>query len=256
MGDVLSWIVPALTGAVTSVAVVIWLLKTSTGTLIEATIKHEFDKRAADYKEEIELRRRAQLVAELLAEWMAAAPGEVMTSEQRKRLNRLSFESTLWLPEEISVELSKVLQKSPDAPSHFDVLLRVRKYLSGEHNLTTAEVTHWPREKELPNEGLPEGVVPGVLEVSDVFVEANGERSDIDGKVLIDGFSPPAGTFVCFEIAQGNEAVVIKSDSVKFLKMQSESVCDTGERKMKLHVHPNSMANEINLKLMQNIDGS
>jgi hypothetical protein len=110
MPELLQFIVAAFTGATLTGAVITWLLSKWLGTRIEASIRHEYDKPKVDYDNENKRRERAQLVAELLAEWMASTGTGPMTNAQRTKLNRLSFEATLWLPESISHELSRVLQ--------------------------------------------------------------------------------------------------------------------------------------------------
>lgn len=52
-----------------------------------------------------------------------------------KKLNLLTFEAFLWLPDEILEDLSAVLSHSPDAPDVRQVLSKVRKHLLGSTNL-------------------------------------------------------------------------------------------------------------------------
>jgi len=122
--------------------------------LIKTAISFQREKKRIDYEKELENRTRAQLIARLFAEWLSAPPGASMLPDQRKRLNALSFEATLWLPEKIALELSKVLQAAPDAKNTFDILLNVREYLSGPHSLTVAHVTHWNCQHELSKQTL------------------------------------------------------------------------------------------------------
>jgi hypothetical protein len=101
-----------------------------------------YDQLKIKYESDQRRRERAQLVAELFAEWKSTpVDGDPMHAEQRKRINQLSFEATLWLPEEIAIELSKVLQHDPTALNQLELLLRVRKLLSGPHNLTVKNIT-------------------------------------------------------------------------------------------------------------------
>ncbi len=150
-------IITYILGSFTLLGALAWLLKIWVASSIKSIISHEFDKRKIDYKNQIEIRTRAKLIAELLAEWLSSPiDSSPMLPEQRKRLNQLSFEASLWLPEEIALQLSLVLQKSPNAPNAFNLLLKVREYLSGKHNLTLDNITQWTREHEIPNKGLPE----------------------------------------------------------------------------------------------------
>ena len=149
--DFLQTVLAALTGTGVAAGLLAWLLSRWAGARIESSIKHEYDRLKIEFEGEHRRRERAQLVAELLAAWMATPLDGGMTSEQRCRINRLSFEATLWLPEEIAAELSKVLQHDPTATNQFELLLRVRSLLSGPHSLTTMNVTQWARDRELPN---------------------------------------------------------------------------------------------------------
>lgn len=56
-------------------------------------------------------------------------------SGEPKKLNLLTFEAFLWLPDEILEDLSAVLSHSPDAPDVRQVLSKVRKHLLELTNL-------------------------------------------------------------------------------------------------------------------------
>jgi hypothetical protein len=64
------------------------------------------------------------MIAELLSEWIAKPP-------DGKRLNRLSFEASLWLPADVVVELSKRLTNAADAKNIKELLVDVRRHLMG-----------------------------------------------------------------------------------------------------------------------------
>ena len=118
MHDLFLTVVAALTGTGIAAALLAWLLGKWIGARIDASIKAEYDRLKVKYENELRRRERAQLVAELLAEWMSTPVDGGMPPEQRKRINKLSFEATLWLPEEIAVDLSsrpcKTLQTRMD----------------------------------------------------------------------------------------------------------------------------------------------
>jgi hypothetical protein len=105
-------------------------------TRLEESIRHEYNVALAnlqnEYDRQMELfrfdqrrRERAAMIAELFAEWIAK-PADV------KRLNRLSFEASLWLPDDIVVELSKRLTNTADAKNIKDLLVDVRRHLMGK----------------------------------------------------------------------------------------------------------------------------
>ncbi|MEB7623179.1 hypothetical protein NGC49_05480 [Enterobacter vonholyi] len=69
-----------------------------------------------------EVRMKAVLISELLAEW-------VTKPAEKKRLRELTFEAFLWLPKDLAVELSKLLTDKPDSIGIRAFLVRVRVYL-------------------------------------------------------------------------------------------------------------------------------
>jgi hypothetical protein len=106
---------------------------------IEQSIAHEYAKKLSDYdariaqmqtdrQEEREIRLRAELVAELLATWVAAGPKDF------ERLNTLAFQAWLWLPKDLALELGSALAHEPGAPSVRTLIMKVRAHLLGPGN--------------------------------------------------------------------------------------------------------------------------
>jgi hypothetical protein len=113
-----------------------WAATTWLKARLEASIRHEYDVALAklqnEYDRQMELfrfdqrrRERAAMIAELFAEWIAKPADD-------KRLNRLSFEASLWLPDDIVVELSKRLTNTADAKNIEELLVDVRRHLMGK----------------------------------------------------------------------------------------------------------------------------
>jgi hypothetical protein len=132
---------------------------------LRESIKHEYDQALARFKQTLDeqqlQKQKVELVSELLAEWLANPPGEIFSKEYRTRLNRLSFQASLWLPAALAIELSKRLQVKPDAKSAFELVLLARRQLIGDQSLTVEHVTFWDVkfEKVHPVEApLPEQV--------------------------------------------------------------------------------------------------
>jgi hypothetical protein len=237
----------ALGGTTIAGSLLFWLGSKWAGSRIDASIKHEYDRLSLQYEIEAKRRERAQLVAELLAEWMATAPNEAMSSEQRKKLNRLSFEATLWLPEEIAKDLSRVLQRDPTAPSMFDLLLRTRTLLSGEHRLTPANVTQWGRDRELPNKGLPKEIRHGQLTVLDVAVEVGGKIAQLSSDDLSNLYQVPEEATVHFTLCDSiGEEHKIASPSIRSLQLVDLVQVSEDRTHLTLAVFPQAIANEIN----------
>jgi hypothetical protein len=111
---------------------------------IEKRVEHEYGKKMADYEsalsraaareqEQREIRYRAALISDLLSTWLAGSPATGGVTDYEK-LNRLSFEAFLWLPQDIATELSKTLTHADGALSARDLIVRVRKYLLGDND--------------------------------------------------------------------------------------------------------------------------
>jgi len=108
---------------------------------IAQSIKHEYDKKLEQLKNEISARNRAVLVAELISEWIDCP-------KERVKLNRLTFEAFLWLPENVARELSKALAHDPSAKDIRAILLMVRHHLLGEDGLEAPEIIVFTKTPE------------------------------------------------------------------------------------------------------------
>ncbi len=107
---------------------------------LQYSIKHEYDKNIEKYKNKIESRKKAELLAELLLEWLSFP-------ESQTKLNKLTFEAFLWLPDEIAQDLSNLLAHNRNAPEIRDILLKIRKYLLDDNtNLESKEIIIFTQE--------------------------------------------------------------------------------------------------------------
>ncbi len=94
-------------------------------TLITAYITWRFNTKLEKFRFEFRVREQATVVAACLAE---ARGGE---TEDQKKLNRLTWEVSLWLPSELVKELTKQLCKHEDAKPVKEILIEVRKHILG-----------------------------------------------------------------------------------------------------------------------------
>jgi hypothetical protein len=127
----------------------------------KATIKHQYDVQLDEMRELYDKRKKVELIAELFAEWSSLTKGEKMSKEHCKRLNRLSFESTLWFPENLAREMNKLLQGKQKAKSIYEVLLIARRELGSTESpvpLTVADITYWEAELEAMHHQAEENV--------------------------------------------------------------------------------------------------
>ncbi len=103
------------------------LTKTWIEKRIEFSIKHEYDKNLSKFDNDLEVRLRAELVADLMAEWINDTK-----DLDYHRLNQLSFQAFLWLPPQLARDLSSTLTHKPGSDDLRSIIQKVRKHLLGE----------------------------------------------------------------------------------------------------------------------------
>ncbi|HEF0121556.1 TPA: hypothetical protein R8G81_000608 [Citrobacter youngae] len=119
--------------------VVVFVVPRWASAVITYATKHKYDELIESIKktnqtlqeqEKIarEVRMKAALISELLAEW-------VSKPEDMKRLRELTFEAFLWPPEDLAVELSKLLTDKQDSIGLRAFLIKVRVYLGVDDGL-------------------------------------------------------------------------------------------------------------------------
>lgn len=116
-----------VSGAVTStflLGFLAFLTKTWIEKRIEFSIQHEYDRKLSKFENDLELRLRAELVADLMAEW-------IKKDLDYHRLNQLSFQAFLWLPPQLARELSNTLAHKPGSDDLRSIIQKVRKHLLG-----------------------------------------------------------------------------------------------------------------------------
>jgi hypothetical protein len=141
-------VIASIVASTISFAIVAFLARTWIEARLKSSIEHEYKKQFELFQRQLDRQQKVELVAELLAEFIKIPAGEVVPREQRHLLNRLSFQSTLWLPPELAVQLSKRLQNHPDAKSAFELILLARHLLTDDASLKLEHVTFWRSELE------------------------------------------------------------------------------------------------------------
>ena len=238
----------AVVSSVVATSLLGWLLQSWLGKRIEASIEAEYAKKMFLWEAEQRRREKAQLVAELLAEWSSHANNPQLSRDERKRLNQLSYEASLWLPEDISRELSKVLQHDPSAMNPHDLLLRVRVQLSGEHNLTAKDVTVWKSHHELPNRGVPEGYRSGIVTVTRAQIEVGGAIADAQFD-LNSVCALPKGATLHLTFRGGRQATSATATAVQTLVRLPRTGSDSSNDEFLLKLFPPEQADELNRQL-------
>ncbi len=103
----------------------IFILKSILGN----TIKFEFKKR-----------EQAAMVASLFAEWMDRP-------KEHKELNRLAWEATLWLPDDIAKEVNERLANASDAKDLKEILVNVKSLIHGRKStINPMDIVHYPKD--------------------------------------------------------------------------------------------------------------
>ena len=111
-----------------------YLLKTWIEKRIQFSIQHEYDKKLFKLEADLEVRLRAELVGDLMAEWIKGHK-----NLDYHRLNQLSFQAFLWLPPEMARDLSNTLSHKPDSDDLRSIIIKVRKHLLGESDSLEAK---------------------------------------------------------------------------------------------------------------------
>lgn len=112
-------------------------------TRVKSAIEHEYKQQFELFSRDLDRKDKIELVAHLLAEYTKTPQGEPLEREQRLLLNKLSFVSTIWLPAQLAIEVSKRLQNAKDAKTPYELMLLARKELLGDESLTVEHVTMW-----------------------------------------------------------------------------------------------------------------
>lgn len=99
--------------------------------------KHNYNKQLEEFKQELLIKHKAEIIAELLAEWLAKPT-------DKKRLNELSFQAFLWLPDDICNELSDVLAHNTNYTTFREIIQKTRQHLLKETNLEAWKVVYFP----------------------------------------------------------------------------------------------------------------
>lgn len=93
---------------------------------ISGSVKEHYQKSLEQRAHEHQVRLKAELVAELMAEWISAGA-------DRKKLRELTNKAYLWLPTDIAVSMSELMATKSNIRV-VDVLTKVRSHLLDEDN--------------------------------------------------------------------------------------------------------------------------
>ncbi|WP_257834499.1 hypothetical protein [Burkholderia glumae] len=114
--------------ASTALAALGFLAKTWIEKRIEFSVEHEYSKKLSDYENKSEIRLKAELVADLMAEWIRNED----SPDYYHRLNQLSLQAFLWLPPNLAQDLSDTLAHKTTSDDARTIIQKVRKHLLGD----------------------------------------------------------------------------------------------------------------------------
>jgi hypothetical protein len=97
------------------------------------TDKNRLQKEIEAEKTRQQIKFKAELIAELLAVWLS-------NPDDLTILNKLSYQAFLWLPDDISLDLSNLLSKAENAKSVPAIVAEVRKHLLGDTSITAQHI--------------------------------------------------------------------------------------------------------------------
>jgi hypothetical protein len=129
----LNYCIQLLVSAGVAGVVTIFLVQTWVKTRIEQSIKHEYDKKLEEVRYEVRKREQAAIAAEFFSQWVFINDPK-WEKDHARRLNKASYESFLWLPDEIIVEMSKTTTGASDSQKLSQILLSCRKIIQNDPN--------------------------------------------------------------------------------------------------------------------------
>jgi hypothetical protein len=95
--------------------------------------KHRLQRVIEAEKNRQQIKFKAELIAELLSLWISYP-------EDLTKLNQLSYQAFLWLPDDIALDLSNLLARADDAKSVPAIVAEVRKHLLGDTSVSAEHV--------------------------------------------------------------------------------------------------------------------
>ena len=127
-----------VTGESIIILIVLFVVRIYLKASIEQSVKLIYDKKLEEIKFEIKKREQSALVANMFSKWIFLKDD----SDKNRELNQLSFEMSLWLPDNIAIEVNKRLKNKKDSKTVMELIIECRKLLNdGETELKPEEIT-------------------------------------------------------------------------------------------------------------------
>ncbi len=114
-------------------------------TIINGTISYKFSQTLQKEKFEVDYRQKASIVAEMFSIWHQGSHSkQKLTPDDYKKLNKLAWECTFWLSDDIIQDINNRLQNVHGAKDLKEILVDVRKYLNPKKTrIDWQRITHF-----------------------------------------------------------------------------------------------------------------
>ncbi|MDD4381791.1 MAG: hypothetical protein PHE21_00385 [Candidatus Dojkabacteria bacterium] len=115
---------------------------------LESSVRNQYDKNLEDYKNLYLRKEQSSKIAELFATWITKKEGEDKNDKyiRYKSLNQLSFELTLWIPDEkLLKEVMERLSNKPNAKEVKEILMSCREMIQDKENslIKAQDIVHF-----------------------------------------------------------------------------------------------------------------
>lgn len=129
-------------GASALIAIVVYCFKL----VVDTAVKKSIEQLKADLSFEQKKREQSALVAEAIAEWIAS-PTEI---EDVKKLQKLVWEATLWLPDELAKDFNDMLAHKEKTAK--EMLVAVKSHIWQQPtSLKPGDIVHFEIKKKSNN---------------------------------------------------------------------------------------------------------
>lgn len=185
------------------------------------SIKHNYNKQLEEFKQEQLIRYKSEVVAELIAEWLDRP-------EDNKRLNQLTFQAFLWLPDDICDDLSEILTHKTKDKTFRNIIQKTRLYLLKETNFDALKVVNFLKTFRDKGKEMKE------LEIEKIKIKIECGKCKsiliVQNMNTINNISPCPSCGEIYQYDSANNKIFESFDNLKkFIKIENNST----ERKSK-----------------------
>lgn len=110
------------------------LISLAVSTAVSGFIGFLYNRSLQKLKFQDDYRQKAKIVAELFSQWYRGGPhtNRALTQDEFIQINKLCWECSFWLPDNIIQHIRDRLTNQAGAPDLKEILVEVRQYLNPE----------------------------------------------------------------------------------------------------------------------------